>query len=88
MHDVASEALGLESCLRLLKINSDVRNSGQYTPICIPPGGAPATCTQTYTSVAGDNCDSIGAKFGVSGDQILAWNTFLTCSDIWVSSLS
>lgn len=57
-----------------------------YTPICIPPGGAPATCTSTYYSVAGDTCDSIGAKYGVSGAQILTWNSFLTCSDIWAGT--
>lgn len=58
-----------------------------WTPICIPPGGSPSTtCTQTYYSQANDTCNSIGQKYGVSGAQILAWNSFLTCDDIWVST--
>jgi len=55
------------------------------TPICIPPGGTP-TCTQTYYSVANDTCDSIGQKYGVSGAQIKTWNSFVTCTDIWVGT--
>ncbi|PVG02513.1 glycoside hydrolase/deacetylase [Serendipita vermifera] len=54
------------------------------TPICIPPGGS--ACTQTINSVAGATCDSIGAQYGVSGAQILAWNTFLNCNDIWTGT--
>jgi LysM repeat protein len=57
----------------------------QWTPICIPSGGS-TPCTQTISSQAGDTCDSIGAAHGVSGAQILAWNTFLSCSDIWTNS--
>jgi peptidoglycan/xylan/chitin deacetylase (PgdA/CDA1 family)/LysM repeat protein len=67
------------------------------TNLCIPPGGTgptsttsstpPApTCVSTYTSVAGDNCASIGTKFGLTGNQILAANTFLNCNDIWTNT--
>lgn len=64
----------------------DCSNIWQYTPICIPSGGTPATCTQTYVSQANDDCDSIGAKYGVTGAQILTWNSFLSCDDIWVGT--
>ncbi|KAG9041833.1 Carbohydrate esterase 4 protein [Serendipita sp. 407] len=57
------------------------------TPICIPPGGTGgSTCTQTISSTLGQTCDTIGADHGVSGAQILAWNTFLKCNDIWVNT--
>lgn len=42
------------------------------------------TCASTYVvPTTGETCDSIGAKFGVSGPQILSSNSFLNCQDIW-----
>ncbi|THV08142.1 glycoside hydrolase/deacetylase [Dendrothele bispora CBS 962.96] len=55
-----------------------------YTPICIPPGGS--QCTETYTSVSGDTCSTIATKFGTTSAKIQSWNSFLTCSDIWVGT--
>jgi LysM repeat protein len=44
------------------------------------------TCVTTYYSVSGDTCDSIGAKYGLSGTAISQANTFITCSDIWAGT--
>jgi LysM repeat protein len=54
------------------------------TPICVPDG--PHPCSQTYTSKQNDTCESIEKAFGLPEGAILAANTFLTCSDIWVNT--
>lgn len=56
------------------------------TNVCIPPGGSSTTCTQTISSLAGDTCDTIGSRYGVSGTQIKTWNDFLNCADIWTNT--
>ncbi|PVG02512.1 glycoside hydrolase/deacetylase [Serendipita vermifera] len=66
------------------------------TPICIPTGGntgttdpttpTTPTCASTYYSKAGDTCDSIGSKNGLTGTAIKNANTFLTCTDIWAGT--
>jgi len=67
------------------------------TNLCIPPGGTPPTsttsatqpaptCVSRYTSVAGDNCVNIGAKYGLTGTQISTANSFVNCNDIWVGT--
>jgi LysM repeat protein len=61
------------------------------TPICLPKTfGTPtvtglpvSSCAATYTSVRGDTCDSIGTKYGITGNEIHNANTFLDCSNIW-----
>lgn len=64
-----------------------------WTPICIPGGGVTptstspppsGTCASTYTSVSGDTCATIGAKYGLTAGQIHEANSFLNCDDIWV----
>ncbi|KAG8774619.1 hypothetical protein FRC15_001161 [Serendipita sp. 397] len=68
----------------------------QYTPVCIPgitvttlPTSTSITtvpvptCSTTHTAGVNETCDSIGAPYGISGDDILAANPFLNCNDIW-----
>ncbi|KAK7470213.1 hypothetical protein VKT23_001649 [Stygiomarasmius scandens] len=71
---------------QILKANSflNCNDIWTYTPICVPPGGS--QCTQTYYSVNGDTCTTIAKEFGTTSDNIKAWNSFLTCSDIWVGT--
>ncbi|PVF93364.1 glycoside hydrolase/deacetylase, partial [Serendipita vermifera] len=65
----------------------DCNNIWAWTRICIPPGGNPVSqCTRTYTSKLGDTCESIGREYGTTASQIQAWNTFLTCTDIWANT--
>lgn len=51
------------------------------TPICVPDG--PYGCSETYYSKKGDTCDSIESLYDLEVGDILAANTFLTCTDIW-----
>ncbi|CAG7849383.1 SubName: Full=Uncharacterized protein {ECO:0000313/EMBL:CCA74762.1} [Serendipita indica DSM 11827] len=68
------------------------------TPICIygksqvtvtglPPstpttiGGA--VCWTNYRSQLYDTCKSIGARFGITAEQVYNANKFLNCNDIW-----
>jgi len=41
------------------------------------------SCVSTYTAVAGDSCNSIGAKYGLTGTQISNANSFVDCNNIW-----
>lgn len=43
-------------------------------------------CKTTYLSQKGDTCATMDKKFGLSDGAILAANTFLTCSDVWVNT--
>ncbi|CAG7849385.1 SubName: Full=Uncharacterized protein {ECO:0000313/EMBL:CCA74763.1} [Serendipita indica DSM 11827] len=56
-----------------------------WTPVCIPQTSTPPppTCVTTYTSQAGDTCESIESKFGLPVGAIKASNDFVTCNDIW-----
>lgn len=47
---------------------------------------AQPSCVSTYYSASGDTCVSIGSSWGISGDAILAANTFLNCNDIWTGT--
>ena len=62
--------------------------AGTPLSICVPTlsPSDPQTCTQTYTSKAGDTCQSIGPAFGTTAQWIKAWNAFLNCSDVWVGT--
>lgn len=51
------------------------------TTLCIPAGWM--GCTRTVRTVGTETCASIGAKYGLSGEQIAGWNAFLNCADIW-----
>jgi LysM repeat protein len=54
-----------------------------------PPGptqpGATTECTQWYTAVAGDYCYLIEQEFGITFEQMRAWNPYLdeNCSNLW-----
>ncbi|KAJ6492288.1 hypothetical protein C8R45DRAFT_990841 [Mycena sanguinolenta] len=45
---------------------------------CVAGGGN--VCTKIYTVASGDSCGGLETKFGVTLDQILAWNPWLTSS--------
>jgi len=65
----------------------DCSNIWANTPlmICVP-SQADHGCTQTISSLDCDTCDDIGTRYGVSGDQIKAWNSFVGCNDIWTNT--
>ncbi|KAF1972801.1 hypothetical protein BU23DRAFT_466459, partial [Bimuria novae-zelandiae CBS 107.79] len=46
---------------------------------------ASKACYQWYTAVAGDYCYLIYTKFGITFEQLRAWNTVLDadCSNLW-----
>jgi LysM repeat protein len=56
-----------------------------FTPVCVDPP-APVVCKKKYTSVAGDNCEVIGKKHGISGGRVKELNEFVNCNDIWVNT--
>lgn len=58
--------------------NPGPSSSISATPIPLPT----PVCQQSIISVAGENCDSIGSRFGVTGADILAANSFLDCANI------
>ncbi|KAF7343654.1 hypothetical protein MSAN_01986300 [Mycena sanguinolenta] len=45
---------------------------------CVAGGGNP--CTAIYTVASGDSCSAIETKYGITLNQILAWNPWLTSS--------
>ncbi|KAF7373854.1 hypothetical protein MSAN_00597400 [Mycena sanguinolenta] len=44
---------------------------------CVAGGGDPA-CMNVHTVASGDSCSAIESKFGITLDDILAWNSWLT----------
>src|SRR5258706_6745277 len=62
--------------------------AGTPLNICVPSlrPSDPQTCTQTYTSKPNDTCESIATAFGTTAQWIKAWNSFLTCTDIWTNT--
>lgn len=74
----------------------DCQNIWANTPICIPFPRPTATitgtfypvptCEFTYTSQQGDTCDTLAVRFHVTSDEILAYNSFLSCDNIWANT--
>ncbi|CAG8625691.1 16356_t:CDS:2, partial [Acaulospora colombiana] len=60
--------------------------AGGNTGTTNPTTPTTPTCASTYYSKAGDTCDSIGTKNGLTGTAIKNANTFLTCTDIWAGT--
>ena len=48
--------------------------------------GATASCQEWYTVQAGDYCDLVDQKFGISLSQLVSWNSGLDydCSNLWL----
>jgi LysM repeat protein len=43
-------------------------------------------CTEFYFVVSGDSCSALGAKYGFTVDQFIAWNPVVASScNIWLS---
>jgi beta-glucanase (GH16 family) len=40
-------------------------------------------CDKKYTSVKGDNCNTIAQKNGISVERVKELNSFLNCNDVW-----
>lgn len=59
-----------------------------WTPVCIPSVAAtnPITCSRTYNTAAGETCQTIAAKFGVTAESLFSANTFVTCNNIWAGT--
>ncbi|KAJ7264086.1 hypothetical protein B0H12DRAFT_1217298 [Mycena haematopus] len=51
---------------------------GLGSAYCVAGGGD--ACSKIYTVVSGDSCGAIESKFGITLDDIVAWNPFLTSS--------
>jgi LysM repeat protein len=48
--------------------------------------GAVSGCQEYYTVQAGDYCDLVDQKFGISLSQLTSWNSGLdaACSNLWL----
>ena len=53
------------------------------TPSSPPLTTTTPTCKETYTSVEGDDCTKIEAKYNLVPGTLKAANSFVTCNDIW-----
>jgi LysM repeat protein len=64
------------------KVNSGCTNLQTGQVLCIPDG----SCTQEYTVVSGDNCNLVGAMFGVTGSAIMSANPIINsgCTNLQV----
>jgi len=80
---------------------ADIQNANTFlncndiwtnTPICVPAGGSTGgstttpTCSSTYNSASGDNCDTIANKYGLTKAAIQSANSFVNCDDIWTNT--
>jgi hypothetical protein len=70
--------------MKLLSLTTIISTAAVLTNVLASPTPelVRRACSTTYTSVAGDNCNSIGAKFGLAGWHISNANSFLNCDDI------
>lgn len=58
----------------------------------LPPGPSPTqpgiveTCDKYHKAVSGDNCADVSAKYGITLDQFLEWNTAVSadCTGFWL----
>jgi len=74
-----------------VELSSSVEMSSTATAkvTAAPPAptqsGASNACYQWYTAVSGDYCYLVYTKFGITFDQLRAWNTVLdeNCSNMW-----
>ena len=51
-----------------------------------PPTTPNPACKETYTSVAGDDCTKIEAKYNLTPGTLKTANAFVTCNDIWAGT--
>ncbi|EON67522.1 hypothetical protein W97_06890 [Coniosporium apollinis CBS 100218] len=66
--------------------NTGNTGGGATSPTGPRAPGASGACTQWYTVQSGDQCGIIQQRFGISMQQLMAWNTGLSgdCSNLWL----
>ena len=72
--------------LLALNLGLDCSNLQIGNQICVSSGGSSvtATCTKTYTVVAGDICWNIASNNGLTVDQLTSYNPGLNCDNLQI----